>query len=180
MANQFVIADSNACIGCKTCMAACLAKHDVPGDAAVPRLNLITTLNVSAPIVCHHCEDAPCVHACPTGALYHDGDRVAVNEARCIGCRGCVMACPFGAVQVVAMQTTTTFGNLIMEGSEKPLVIKCDLCKDRPGGPACIEACPTKGLMLMDWPTIEEGRKRRERHAAEEVGKLAGTLKSVG
>ena len=63
------MADPGTCFGCKTCMAACLHRHDAPGDVAVPRLTLVTTRTVSAPVGCHHCADAPCVAACPTKAL---------------------------------------------------------------------------------------------------------------
>lgn len=166
MSNKFVVADPGVCIGCKTCMAACLAKHDVPGDAAVARLNLVTTLSVSAPIACHHCIDAPCVEACPTKALYHDGDRVAVRMERCIGCRGCVMACPFGAVDVIAYRVQTKLGNLTIDEGEKAAVIKCDLCADRPEGPACVQACPTKGLVVVDGDRLEDSLKQKRREAA--------------
>lgn len=104
MGSKFVIADPGLCIGCQTCMAGCLLKHSVPGDVPKPRLNLITTLTISAPIVCHHCADAPCVASCPEGALYFDGARVAVKQERCIGCRSCVLACPYGAVEVVSQE----------------------------------------------------------------------------
>lgn len=49
MGSKFVIADPGLCIGCQTCMAGCMLKHSVPGDVAKPRLNLITTLTISAP-----------------------------------------------------------------------------------------------------------------------------------
>lgn len=104
MGSKFVIADPGLCIGCQTCMAGCLLKHSAPGDVAKPRLNLITTLTISAPIVCHHCADAPCVASCPEGALYFDEGRVAVKQERCIGCRSCVLACPYGAVDVVSQE----------------------------------------------------------------------------
>lgn len=175
MGNKFVIADPGVCIGCKTCMAACLAKHDVHGDVAAARLNLVTTLSVSAPIVCHHCIDAPCVASCPTGALYEDAQngRVGVREDRCIGCRSCVMACPYGAVTVAARSVTTKLGNLIIGESEKPAVVKCDLCVDRPEGPACVQACPTKGLVLVDEDLLQEGVKRKNQDAARAAEMLS-------
>ena len=160
MGSSYIMADSGACIGCKTCMAACLMKHDVPGDAAVARLNLVTTLRVSAPIACHHCADAPCVAACPTGALYDDGARVAVRMERCIGCRGCVMACPYGAVNVVEYRRRSPLGDLTVNEGVGAVVIKCDLCADRPGGPACVEACPTKGLVIVDTDALEASIKK--------------------
>lgn len=177
MSNKFVIADSQACIGCKTCMAACISKHDVAGDVPTARLNLVTTLSVSAPIVCRHCEDAACVAACPTKALYRDGDRVGVREDRCIGCRGCVMACPFGAVQVVSVEAPQKLGNLTIDGQTKPFVIKCDRCYDRPGGPACVEACPTGGLMLVDEQALTRSVKDRARAAATSMQEDLSSLR---
>lgn len=168
MGNKFVVADPGVCIGCKTCMAACLFKHDMPDDVAVARLNLVTTLSVSAPIVCHHCVDAPCVAACPVGALYEDKDagRVGVRDDRCIGCRSCVMACPYGAVTVAARSVTAKLGNLEIGQEERATVVKCDLCADRPDGPACVQACPTKGLVLVDQRMLEDGVDRKRRSAA--------------
>lgn len=161
-----VMADPTACIGCKTCMAACLAKHDVTGDVAQARLNVISTAVVSAPVACRHCTGAPCASVCPTHALYKDGDRVAVETTRCIGCRGCVMACPFGAVDVVMQTTTETLGNLVLRSVQRPIVVKCDLCADRPGGPACVEACPTKGLFVVDQQKLADKVREKRREAA--------------
>ena len=100
MGNKRVVADSSRCIGCQTCMAACIEAHDIPGNIAAPRLRVTRTYEISAPVACHHCEDAPCAKACPTGALFFDprNHRIGVNEDNCIGCKSCVMACPFGAV----------------------------------------------------------------------------------
>lgn len=97
----FVIADPATCIGCKTCMAACFMRHDVPGTVPAPRLTLVTTRTISAPVGCHHCAEAPCVDACPTGCLYSDDEHVGVHPDKCIGCRNCVLACPYGAVEIV-------------------------------------------------------------------------------
>ena len=166
MGSKFVIADPGLCIGCQTCMAGCMLKHSVPGDVAKPRLNLITTLTISAPIVCHHCADAPCVASCPEGALYFDGDRVAVKQERCIGCRSCVLACPYGAVEVISQESAARLGNLALESAPKASIVKCDLCVDRPGGPACVEACPYRAL---DFGDVEE---LRAKYGAEAVSSI--------
>lgn len=172
MANSFVVADPSVCIGCKTCMAACLSKHDVPNDVAEARLNLVCTLDISAPIVCHHCQDAPCVAVCPTHALHFDENRVAVSAEKCIGCQGCVMACPYGAVSVTTRKVTQSLGNLEIPVAERAMVVKCDLCADRKGGPACIEACPTKGLMLVDETELNNLSKARKRKSAEALKQM--------
>lgn len=170
MGSKFVIADPGLCIGCQTCMAGCLLKHSVPGDVAKPRLNLITTLTISAPIVCHHCADAPCVASCPEGALYFDGDRVAVKQERCIGCRSCVLACPYGAVEVVSQEGAAKLGGLTVESAPKASLVKCDLCYDRAGGPACVEVCPTGGLMVVDEEELADRQRKRRMKAAVASG----------
>ena len=112
MGNKRVVADSSRCIGCQTCMAACIEAHDIPGNIAAPRLRVTRTYEISAPVACHHCEDAPCAKACPTGALFFDpkNHRIGVNEDNCIGCKSCVMACPFGAVSVATTQVPVLMG----------------------------------------------------------------------
>ena len=135
-------------------MAACIEAHDIPGNIAAPRLRVTRTYEISAPVACHHCEDAPCAKACPTGALFFDpkNHRIGVNEDNCIGCKSCVMACPFGAVSVATTQVPVLMG---------------DVCVDRPGGPACAEACPTKGLTLVDEERLAELTAERARATIE-------------
>lgn len=160
----FVFADPGRCIGCKTCMVACLHAHDANGESVGPRLQLVTTLRVSAPVSCHHCLDAPCVRSCPTGCLYADDARVGVREEKCIGCQNCVIACPFGAVSIGSKPKVELLGDIPFGSGTKPVVIKCDLCVGRSGGPACVAACPTEGLHLADgdFVSAETARKREQ------------------
>ena len=169
MGNKRVVADSSRCIGCQTCMAACIEAHDIPGNIAAPRLRVTRTYEISAPVACHHCEDAPCAKACPTGALFFDpkNHRIGVNEDNCIGCKSCVMACPFGAVSVATTQVPVLMGDVRVGSQTKSFVLKCDLCVDRPGGPACAEACPTKGLTLVDEERLAELIAERARATIE-------------
>ena len=169
MSGQFVQADPGLCISCQTCMAGCMNKHDVPGDLSKARLNVVQTLTVSAPIACHHCADAACVNACPEGALYYDGDRVAIRQQRCIGCRNCVQACPFGAVEVVPVDNVQMLGGIPVSGAKKSFLVKCDLCYDRENGPACVEACPTKALRLVDRDEMMADRKDKFQQEAKRL-----------
>ena len=193
MGRKFVIADPATCIGCKTCMAACLHRHDVPNDVAVPRLTLVTTRAISAPVGCHHCAEAPCVDACPTGCLYSDDEHVGVHPDKCIGCRNCVLACPYGAVEIVTeklppepepapdaepvVEPASASGDAKLKGARararqkkrkrtKSTVVKCDLCIERAGGPACAAACPTKALRLIDAQFMERARQKKRKAAA--------------
>ena len=139
--NRFIIADPNRCIGCRTCELACSMSHD--HDSAIsaasfsPRITVIKEGDITVPVMCKQCEDAPCAKACPTGALVRANGFIEIHEEHCIGCKSCVVACPFGAIDIV------------MKGS-KASIIKCDLCVDSNTGPACISVCPTDALSLCD------------------------------
>lgn len=169
MSGQFVQADPGLCIGCQTCMAACMSKHSCAGDLPRPRLNVVTTLTVSAPIACHHCADAACVHACPEGALYYEGDVVAIRQERCIGCRNCVQACPFGAVEVATQVKIDNLAGLKIASQKRSFLVKCDLCTDREAGPACVGACPTTALRLVDKETLADSKKAKFNFEAERL-----------
>ena len=134
------------CVACKTCEITCALNRSSMArrfpDAiyedvqAVPRVRVKPTgAEGGFPLQCHHCEDAPCLDACPSGALYRDEEGlVLVHAERCIGCWMCVMVCPFAAPQ--------PFSNFRK-------VIKCDRCKGR-DEPYCVESCPTRALALID------------------------------
>jgi hydrogenase-4 component A len=96
--NRFVIAASELCIGCNTCMAACYVEHKAAGLQSHPRLTVMRTARGTAPIMCRNCEDAPCARVCPVNAITHEDDAIALNESLCIGCKLCAIACPFGAI----------------------------------------------------------------------------------
>lgn len=160
--NRFILADAQKCIGCRTCEVACVMAHRDANSAAVsartftPRIRIIKGRDVSTAVACRHCEDAPCVGVCPTGALVMARDAVQIRESNCIGCKSCMLACPFGAVDIV-----------IAPGEVAPInVVKCDLCQDRSAGPACVAACPTGALRCMDGRTLREGAADKRRRAA--------------
>jgi Fe-S-cluster-containing hydrogenase component 2 len=145
---SFILVNPKQCLGCHTCELACAAAHTEAGSAigAVlagerlqPRNRVVQVDGVKLSTQCRQCEDAPCVKVCPTGATYRTETYTAVDQRLCISCRLCVIVCPFGAIHVA---TATVAGH------DKRAAFKCDLCVDRPGGPACVEACPTKALSL--------------------------------
>ena len=146
--SAFILADPEHCLGCRTCELACAAAHTeastvigavLTGERLQPRNSVIQVDSVRLPTQCRQCEDAPCVRICPTGAVYRTETYTAVDQRLCIGCRLCMMVCPFGAIHV----STAT-----VAGRDKRAAFKCDLCADRPDGPACVEACPTNALSL--------------------------------
>ena len=166
--NRFVIAEPSKCIGCRTCEVACALAHPI-GDGTAqalspenfkPRLKLVKGLKVTAPVQCRHCENAPCVNACPTRALVYRAGTVQMLDERCIGCQTCVIACPFGAMEMIRVPVNQVQGPLTVR-TNVSRAHKCDLCIDHPSGPACIPVCPTKALFLIEPAGIEATSSQR-------------------
>ena len=152
--NRFIIADASKCIGCRTCEVACVVSHQENQDCAaltpktfLPRIHVIKGVNVSTATACRQCEDAPCANVCPNGAISKCDDSVQVNQQKCIGCKACVVACPFGTMEIIV----TPLDNSSVKASAN----KCDLCLTRPHGPACIENCPADVLSLATPAALE-------------------------
>ena len=133
------------CTGCRSCEVACAVEHSISkslfaaiAEKPVPRRRLYieATAGYNIPLLCRHCEDAPCAQACVTGALSQDAlTRVVSHDAeKCIGCWMCTMVCPYG---VIGRQ------------KEQRVAIKCDRCPDR-DEPACVVACPTHALIFAE------------------------------
>lgn len=134
--NRFIIADATKCIGCRTCEVACAVSHHENQDCAalspdefISRIRVIKDHCWTTAVACHQCEDAPCANVCPVDAISREHGHIFVEQTRCIGCKSCMLACPFGAMEVVSSR-------------KKARAIKCDLCWHRETGPACVEACP--------------------------------------
>jgi len=156
--NKFVIANPEVCIGCATCMSACFQSAYERGKLATPRLIVTRTPNGVMPNQCRQCDDAPCANVCPVGALKFGEDSIELYEEICIGCKLCTIACPFGAIRPATelmpsvdyrfeLEPLLTLESVI---GLKTIAIKCDLCKGREAGPACVEVCPTGALMLIN------------------------------
>lgn len=177
--NTFVIADPKRCIGCRTCEVACVLAHSsgaglqsMSAAHFIPRLRLIRTAKVSVPVQCHQCEDAPCAKVCSTGAIMFSANSVQVNQERCVGCKSCMIACPYGAMEIVTMETL----ELVERGKSERMVRvktveaqKCDLCAPYDEGPACIRVCLTKALRLVDQKVMSVAMKSRQENAAIEA-----------
>ena len=153
--NRFIIADATKCIGCRTCEVACAVSHQENQDCAalspdefISRIRVIKDHSWTTAVACHQCEDAPCANVCPVDAISREHGHIFVEQSRCIGCKSCMLACPFGAMEVVSSR-------------KKARAIKCDLCWHRATGPACVEACPTKALQCMDVEKVQRHRLRQ-------------------
>ena len=190
--NAYVVADPNKCIGCKVCEVACAVVHsDLPVTTAgtmttpiIPKLYLVKTAEVTMPIQCRQCEDAPCANACPVGAITQRDGVIYVNQASCVGCKTCMIACPFGAMEMVpyykAGQQVMQLGLMAETGDGLApraafVANKCDRCLGVEGGPACVANCPKDALRVV---RPEEERRARNLDAAlavvESVKKFIG------
>jgi molybdopterin-containing oxidoreductase family iron-sulfur binding subunit len=147
-----LLIDVAKCADCDACVSACRDENgwtghgrpatDVQWIRKVSLRDKHTGHAQTAPLMCQHCEHPPCVDVCPTGASFkRDDGIVLVDKHICIGCRYCVMACPYGARSFVHEPVS----------GQKPEVPRgmgtvesCTLCVhrvDRGQSPACVEAC---------------------------------------
>jgi Fe-S-cluster-containing dehydrogenase component len=132
---KMIYIDNDKCDGCKVCMDACSQHVDHPGISVIFAENIN---NVSTAITCMHCADAPCAKSCPAEAIKirNNGIVLAPSEVLCVACNNCVIACPFGVMQLRV---------------EDKLAVKCDTCSYRLEAgelPLCISACPSKAISL--------------------------------
>ena len=164
-----IFIDPERCLACKSCELACAVEHsqskvlfqaifEEPRPQPLVKVELVREAPIAlerltSPLQCRHCEDAPCIAVCPTRALEKRGIEgpVLVHEELCIGCKWCVLVCPFGVI------------GLRRDGKA---IIKCDLCFEREGEPACVEACPTKALRFT---TVAEFSRERRRKALADL-----------
>lgn len=184
--NAFVVANPHKCIGCQACEIACAVAHLGTSVATagalevpfLPRLTLVKTPLVTMPIQCRQCEDAPCANVCPVEAITHQGNKVIVNTEICIGCKTCMLACPFGAMDMVPELDAgrPIYQDVLKQqyieeqiDKEKMVAHKCDLCTDRAGGPACVEICPASAFTVIEPKVMKESIKVKRAASAREM-----------
>ncbi len=177
-----MVVDTRKCIeGCTVCTDVCHAVHNVPdiklSDGKPDPKNEIKWIwkeryhNVfpsksgqfvsdslkkrNCVVLCNHCKDAPCVRVCPTQATFSRPDGIVLMDFhRCIGCRFCMAACPYGSRSFNWMDPRQENGEKLLGGKsinpnfptrERGVVEKCNLCAERLAKgekPACVEKCP--------------------------------------
>jgi len=172
MANYGMVIDLKRCYGCYACVMACKTKNHTPPGVFWARVlkgeegTFPNTVRQALPVLCMHCEEPSCVEVCPTGATFiQDDGIVVVDKDLCMGCKSCLMACPYGARYSVEKWESYFPEGLPLseyeefakqkweEDSGCGVATKCDFCKDRLSGgkdPACVEACPANARVFGD------------------------------
>ncbi|HDH34028.1 MAG TPA: 4Fe-4S dicluster domain-containing protein [Nitrospirae bacterium] len=174
-----MVIDLGKCIGCRRCMYACKLENNVPDTISPPYIMVFETEAATGaighysspemmgkgstlfytklrkdkwymPVQCNHCDDAPCVQVCPTGASYKDPDGlVIIDYDKCIGCRYCMTACPYGARRFNWWEPHVPKDriNPLVPLRRHGVVEKCTFCvhRTRRGKfTRCVEVCPNK------------------------------------
>lgn len=170
-----MVIDLKRCLGCNSCTIACKQRSATPkgtdwskvvqwetGEFPNVHLNYL-------PILCNHCAEAPCVEVCPTGAtVQHESGIVTVDAEKCVGCRYCMLACPYDARSFhfgepegyFPDKGLTPYEALRYAEHKAGAVSKCDFCRDRLEDglePACVQTCPARARIFgdLDDPTSE-------------------------
>lgn len=142
-----VFVEIDRCIACLNCMRVCSFRRDAVHHCQSPRIFVNVDMDQRKIFagICQQCEAAPCMRICPTGALKRDlvTNAVVVDRNLCICCAMCVMACPFGNVELDEAQRVAT---------------KCDLCF---GAPKCVQVCMARALHYGSIDELAELKRRR-------------------
>lgn len=158
------------CTGCKTCELYCGAERGSEAKTLLkavrespspqPRVRVEGNHDVSFPLQCRHCSQAPCLDACLTGALVRDekSGLVILRENLCIGCWTCTAFCPYGVIAL---------------SPERGIAIKCDRCLYMEN-PVCVDVCPTKALEVIDLSEVEALLSEKRRKTVQATANSAG------
>jgi molybdopterin-containing oxidoreductase family iron-sulfur binding subunit len=172
-----MLIDSSKCAsGCTDCVSACNSENGLSGGTASTDSQWIRKLEIkdarsgkvqSLPMMCQHCAEPPCVDVCPTGASFKRADGIVlVDKHICIGCRYCVMACPYQARSFVHQPLSQQKAD-VPRG--KGTVEGCTLCVhkvDKGESPACVGACSDAGHGAMLFGDLNDPNSEISRRVA--------------
>ncbi len=172
-----LLVDTTRCgEGCDDCVRACNAENGLTGGGRRTDSQWIRKVELkdlrngrthSLPVMCQHCAEPPCVDVCPTGASFKRADGIVlVDRHTCIGCRYCMMACPYKARSLVHENLTEQKPD-VPRG--KGCVESCTLCVhrvDRGRVPACVEACTEAGRGALVFGDLNDPQSEISRRIA--------------
>ncbi|NLP44344.1 MAG: 4Fe-4S dicluster domain-containing protein [Peptococcaceae bacterium] len=190
--------DLDRCTGCHACSVACKVENNLPngiwwnrimtvgGEAMDTPEGKFPNLRMEfLPINCQHCENPACVKACPVGATYkREEDGIVIQDYdKCIGCRYCMVACPYSGVRQFNWKKPeyaieVDMGDANVEPHQYNVVEKCTFCSHRLAQdlkPACIDTCPNRARIFgdLDDPDSDISKALKGRsyfHLLEEKG----------
>jgi len=187
-----MVIDLGRCVGCQACSLGCKAVNGTPPGVFWCKVLLgeegkfPATRRTMLPLQCMHCQNAPCVQVCPTGASYKRPDGiVAVDYDKCMGCKYCETACPYDARTLVEEIKPyfpefgpTLYEEMMYQKHQEGVVEKCNFCMERVDKgeePKCVETCIAYARTFgdLDDPNSEVSRllvTRRGHQLLPELG----------
>jgi anaerobic carbon-monoxide dehydrogenase iron sulfur subunit len=146
MPDKVLAIDQQRCTGCRRCEMVCSVFHHGASNPARSRVHVLKLDEAGfyLPMSCQNCEKPLCTEVCPAKACHRDlkTNKVIIDGTKCIGCKTCILACPFGAPSFDSTERVT---------------IKCDFCN---GDPQCVAVCETKAIDYVDTEQISVNRRR--------------------
>ncbi|MDW8479465.1 MAG: cyclic nucleotide-binding domain-containing protein [Xanthomonadales bacterium] len=174
-ATDILLIDESLCIRCDNCEKACAETHG--GTSRLDREAGPTFAEVHVPTSCRHCEHPHCMKDCPPDAIHRAPNGEVYIADNCIGCGNCERNCPYGVIHMAerparkpGLLAWLLFGlgpgpgespKRAGAGGEKSAV-KCDMCRDLAGGPACVRSCPTGAAIRIapeEFPAYARARR---------------------
>ncbi|MFC1949489.1 4Fe-4S dicluster domain-containing protein [Chloroflexota bacterium] len=150
MEKKVLVIDHEKCTGCRQCELVCSVFHTGASNPSRARIRIIKWENIGLylPLTCNNCERPFCTEVCPTKACHIDPEmhRVVIDKNKCIGCKTCILACPFGHPSFDPVERIT---------------VKCDYCD---GDPQCVRFCEVGAIKYVD---VSEISRMRQYAAAE-------------
>ncbi|HVF35083.1 MAG TPA: cyclic nucleotide-binding domain-containing protein, partial [Candidatus Saccharimonadia bacterium] len=179
-ATDILLIDESLCVRCDNCEKACAETHG--GTSRLRREAGPTFANVHVPTSCRHCEHPHCMKDCPPDAIHRAQNGEVYIADNCIGCGNCERNCPYGVIKLASKapkkpgllqwlmfgagpgpgEAPYEYAKKKKKDAGEKKAVKCDMCKDLSGGPACVRACPTGAAIRIspeEFPAYAQSRR---------------------